>query len=107
MNSVLQCLCHTHELVKFMRTQSAPKTSTKDQKIFAEFVKLVQDVWSASSKSVTPYDLKSAVSSKYRMYGGSTQQDAQEFLRFFLDALHTACNNGVKGEKLEISDSLR
>jgi ubiquitin carboxyl-terminal hydrolase 2/21 len=63
-------------------------------------------MWSGS-RSVTPLELKSAISSKYRMYSGSAQQDAQEFLRFFLDTLHCALNEkGTKGDKLEIDDNL-
>lgn len=106
MNSVLQCLSHTHELVKFIKTQNSPKTTTKDQRVFSEFVKLIKEMWSPNTRSVTPLELKSSVSSKYRMYGGSAQQDAQEFLRYFLDTLHSALNNGTKGEKLEIDDNL-
>lgn len=106
MNSVLQCLSHTNELVKYVRAQSSPKTSSKDQKIFAEFVKLIKEMWSATTKSVTPSDLKLAISAKYRMYSGSAQQDAQEFLRFFLDTLHSALNAGTKAGELKIDDNM-
>lgn len=40
------------------------------------------------------------------MYSGCAQQDAQEFLRFFLDSLHNASNTGVKGEPLKIDETL-
>lgn len=106
MNSVLQCLSHTHDLTKFVRGQREPKSVTKDQRIFAEYVKLIKDMWSAGTRTVTPMELKSAVSSKHRMYSGCGQQDAQEFLRFFLEALHCACNEGTKQEGLTLDDNL-
>jgi ubiquitin carboxyl-terminal hydrolase 2 len=61
-------------------------------------------MWSASSRSVNPSEFKMALSSKYRMYSGSTQQDAQEFLRFFLDSLHTAMNTAQKADPVIIDD---
>lgn len=57
--------------------------------------------------SVTPMELKRSFSAKHRMYSDYNQQDAQEFLRFFLDSLHCALNTGVKGEALKIDDNLR
>lgn len=51
-------------------------------------------MWTTSQKSVNPSDLKLALSAKHRMYMGSAQQDAQEFLRYFIDALHGAMNTG-------------
>jgi len=74
---------------------------------FAEFAKLIQEMWTANVHTVTPMELKRAFSTKHRMYSDYNQQDAQEFLRFFLDSLHSALNSGVKGETLNIDDNLR
>ena len=41
------------------------------------------------------------------MYSGSAQQDAQEFLRYFLDTLHSALNTAIKPEPVKMDDSLR
>lgn len=107
MNSVIQCLSHTKELTRYLRTKADGRcTSTKDSRIVTEFIKLIKDMWSGTTRSVTPSELKSAFSSKHRMYSGCSQQDAQEFLRFFLDALHCTLNAGTTGEKLEIDDNL-
>jgi ubiquitin carboxyl-terminal hydrolase 2 len=115
MNSVLQCLSHTADLAKFARSSSAQtatvdkgsSSSTKDQKIWSEFCTLIKQMWQAGSKSVNPSDLKMALSSKYRMYSGSAQQDAQEFLRYLLDALHGALNSGGQKVSLHIDDEMR
>uniref|UniRef100_A0A1A9WL62 ubiquitinyl hydrolase 1 n=1 Tax=Glossina brevipalpis TaxID=37001 RepID=A0A1A9WL62_9MUSC len=107
MNSVIQCLSHTNELTKFLRNYSATKSPiSKDQQILYEFSKLIREMWSPNTHSVTPLELKRAFSSKHRMYSDYNQQDAQEFLRFFLDSLHCALNTGSKGEHLRIDDNL-
>lgn len=107
MNSIIQCLGHTKELTRYLKTKvDCRNASTKDMRIVVEFAKLIKEMWSGSTRSVTPSELKSAFSSKHRMYSGCSQQDAQEFLRFFLDALHCALNAGSTGEKLVIDDNL-
>lgn len=63
-------------------------------------------MWSGTTRSVNPSEMKNAFSSKHRMYSGSAQQDAQEFLRFFIDSLHGGLNVSVKREPIskEIED---
>lgn len=101
MNSIIQCLSHTRELTSFLRQQSTTERgTTKDHKILAEYTKLIKDMWSGTTRSVNPSELKYAFSSKHRMYSGSAQQDAQEFLRFFIDSLHCALNESVKREPI-------
>lgn len=108
MNSIIQCLSHTKDLVRYLRTKSDLRSTTaaKDSRIVTEFSKLIKEMWNGTNSSVTPSELKLAFSSKHRMYSGCSQQDAQEFLRFFLDALHCALNAGTKGDKLEIDENL-
>ncbi|XP_055303800.1 ubiquitin carboxyl-terminal hydrolase Usp2 isoform X2 [Sitodiplosis mosellana] len=108
MNSIIQCLGHTKDLTRYLKTKIDIRSSTaaKDSRIVTEFSKLIKEMWTGATSSVTPSELKLAFSLKHRMYSGCSQQDAQEFLRFFLDALHCALNNGTKGEKLEIDESL-
>lgn len=108
MNSIIQCLSHTRELTAFLRAQSTTERGTsKDHRILVEYTKLIKDMWSGTQRSVNPSELKYAFSSKHRMYSGSAQQDAQEFLRFFLDSLHGALNVAVKRDPLgELDDDM-
>ncbi|XP_050101395.1 ubiquitin carboxyl-terminal hydrolase Usp2-like isoform X4 [Anopheles aquasalis] len=108
MNSIIQCLSHTRELTTFLRSQSSiERGANKDHRILAEYTKLLKDMWSGTQRSVNPSELKYAFSSKHRMYSGSAQQDAQEFLRFFLDTLHGALNVAVKRDPLgDIDDDM-
>lgn len=114
MNSVLQCLSHTQDLTKFARSANALTSSTrdsstssaKDQKIWTEFCKVIQQMWQTGAKCANLSELKMAVSSKYRMYVGSAQQDAQEFLRYLLDSLHGALNKGGRKASLHIDDTM-
>ncbi|XP_058128199.1 ubiquitin carboxyl-terminal hydrolase Usp2 isoform X1 [Anopheles coustani] len=108
MNSIIQCLSHTRELTAFLRLQpSTERGTSKDQRILVEYTKLIKDMWSGTQRSVNPSELKYAFSSKHRMYSGSAQQDAQEFLRFFLDSLHGALNVAVKRDPLgELDDDM-
>lgn len=108
MNSIIQCLSHTRELTAFLRQQpSTERGTSKDQRILVEYTKLIKDMWSGTQRSVNPSELKYAFSSKHRMYSGSAQQDAQEFLRFFLDSLHGALNVAVKRDPLgELDDDM-
>lgn len=104
MNSIIQCLSHTRELTSYLRQQSTTERGTsKDHKILAEYTKLIKEMWSGTTRSVNPSELKYAFSSKHRMYSGSAQQDAQEFLRFFIDSLHGALNISVKREPIDRS----
>ncbi|XP_065083860.1 ubiquitin carboxyl-terminal hydrolase Usp2 isoform X3 [Ochlerotatus camptorhynchus] len=104
MNSIIQCLSHTRELTSYLRQQSTTERGTsKDHKILAEYTKLIKDMWSGTTRSVNPSEMKYAFSSKHRMYSGSAQQDAQEFLRFFIDSLHGALNISVKREPIDRS----
>lgn len=63
-------------------------------------------MWRPGNRSVNPSEFKMALSSKHRMYSGSAQQDSQEFLRFFLDSLHSALNTAAKAEPITIEDSM-
>lgn len=107
MNSVIQCLSHTKELTKYLCNKTDGRsTTTKDQRICTEFAKLIKEMWTPGCRAYTPSELKLAFSCKHRMYSGCGQQDAQEFLRFFLDSLHCALNANSSREILEIDDNL-
>jgi ubiquitin carboxyl-terminal hydrolase 2/21 len=107
MNSVIQCLSHTRELTKYIRAlPTTPRGTAKEHRVLVEYTKLMNDMWNPSNKTVNPTDFKFAFSSKHRMYSGTAQQDSQEFLRYFLDTLHSSLNESSKPAPVKLDDSL-
>ncbi|NXD54756.1 UBP2 hydrolase, partial [Corvus moneduloides] len=97
MNSILQCLSNTKELrdyclqnqyLRDLNINSRMRTA-----LMTEFAKLIQLLWTSSpNESVSPSDFKTQIQRYAPRFVGYNQQDAQEFLRFLLDGLHSEVN---------------
>ncbi|CAG5091721.1 Oidioi.mRNA.OKI2018_I69.PAR.g13213.t1.cds [Oikopleura dioica] len=90
LNSVLQCLLHCAPMQSYLtkggyesEINSRSKTSGKVAKYAAQ---LFEDLLSGSTGN--PTLVKGAVSKASGLFRGTAQEDAQEFLRWFLEALH-------------------
>jgi len=90
LNSVLQCLLHCSPMQTYLtkgkyesEINSSSKTSGKVAKYAAQ---LFDDLLSGSTGN--PALVKGAVSKASGLFRGTAQEDAQEFLRWFLEALH-------------------
>ncbi|XP_064162535.1 ubiquitin carboxyl-terminal hydrolase 21 isoform X2 [Anguilla rostrata] len=96
LNSIVQCLCHTHGLRDYCLTKTYQKEmgSSKEPKLMNAFTQVLADLWDAngSDAPVNPGQFYNIFKESVPYFSGYSQQDAQEFLRFLLDRLHSEIN---------------
>lgn len=90
LNSVIQCLLHCSPIRDYFingRFKSEINSRSKTKGKCAEATSsLFQDL--LAGKTSSPRSVKSAVNSFSGLFRGTSQEDAQEFLRWYLEALH-------------------
>ncbi len=98
MNSTLQCLSNVPQLTQYFLTSFSsshvnPRSHTKGR-MAAAYHQLLKRMWSSSNSSSAerPSEVKAVVGRVASRFLGYDQHDAQEFLRFLLDALHSDLN---------------
>ncbi|XP_043357009.1 ubiquitin carboxyl-terminal hydrolase 2 isoform X2 [Dermochelys coriacea] len=97
MNSILQCLSNTRELRDYCSQNQYVRDLNSNSRmhtaLMAEFAKLIQLLWTSSpNEVVSPSEFKTQIQRYAPRFVGYNQQDAQEFLRFLLDGLHSEVN---------------
>ncbi|NWI30295.1 UBP2 hydrolase, partial [Sula dactylatra] len=97
MNSILQCLSNTKELRDYCLQNQYLRDLNNNSRmrtaLMSEFAKLIQLLWTSSpNDSVSPSEFKMQIQRYAPRFVGYNQQDAQEFLRFLLDGLHSEVN---------------
>uniref|UniRef100_A0A3Q3M1I4 ubiquitinyl hydrolase 1 n=1 Tax=Mastacembelus armatus TaxID=205130 RepID=A0A3Q3M1I4_9TELE len=89
LNVVLQCLCSTVPLVEHLLNKDTHKELARSTCRVAEvFVRLLEEMWLGRSSSCAPVEARSVLCSILPQFNNYSQQDAQELLLFFLNALH-------------------
>ncbi|XP_060851523.1 ubiquitin carboxyl-terminal hydrolase 8-like isoform X4 [Rhopalosiphum padi] len=95
MNSILQCLSSTEDLVKyFMNIYSQfvnHKSRTKGL-VAKEFSNVIKNLWSQSGRSFQCQQFKDSIGEYKDMFKHYDQQDSHEFLTILLDWLHDDLN---------------
>jgi ubiquitin carboxyl-terminal hydrolase 2/21 len=92
MNSILQCLSCTKLLKEYVISRSYVKDIHQDGKLITAFSNLITKIWSQSSGTVDVSAFKDVFQRLAPQFAGYEQHDAQEFLRFLVDKLHTDVN---------------
>ncbi|CAL4076407.1 unnamed protein product [Meganyctiphanes norvegica] len=90
MNAALQAMSNSVPLAQFMLECPAfLRTERKTHGLSRSFQRLITEMWHKNRPSfVTPSVLYQGFKQVYPMFRGYTQQDSQEFLRYFMDQLH-------------------
>eukprot|EP00794_Sanderia_malayensis_P019517 gene19517-21447_t len=98
MNSVIQSLSNTTPFALYFCNGNYAKNlnphsmNRKPEEVAKELAFLVKVLWSGQYRSVSPCDFKSAVGRFATQFAGTKQQDAHEFLMFFMDGIHEDTN---------------
>jgi len=100
MNATLQCLAHCEPLAAFFLNGGWKRglwegNDSAKGKMATALAELLQKMWmenDTTEKSIDPSSLKALVGQINPYFAGFKQHDAQEFLRFFLDAVHDDVN---------------
>eukprot|EP01028_Stygiella_incarcerata_P009083 TRINITY_DN4186_c0_g1_i1.p1 TRINITY_DN4186_c0_g1~~TRINITY_DN4186_c0_g1_i1.p1 ORF type:complete len:930 (+),score=139.89 TRINITY_DN4186_c0_g1_i1:295-2790(+) len=111
MNSALQCLTHSEELVKYFK--SSDYRDDMHRKIFdgpqkyllKEFARLITALWSGQYSVYSPRDLKTALSKVAPQFAGQRQHDSHELLSCVINSLHDVLNRVTEKPMIEPIES--
>lgn len=112
MSSALQCLMHVYEIngavIKgdWVANLNTVNHACRGRMIVEYHRLLVKALCSdMSSRDVLdPSKIKSTIKSRFKTFAGYAQQDSQEFLSFFIDALHEDVNKVLRKPYEAIKD---
>ena len=111
MNSIIQCLANTEDIVKFFLLGLHEKHINIDNflgtrgKLPIAFAELLHEIWNGNRHYVAPWDLKSIIARRAIQFQGFAQHDSQEILSFMLETLHEDLNSVTHKPYVEFKDS--
>ena len=98
MNAVIQCLSNAVPLAKYffagtyMKDLNPNSMNRRPEEVAKELAFLINVLWSGNYRSVSPYDFKLVIGRFATQFSDTKQQDAHEFLMFFMDGIHEDTN---------------
>ncbi|KAI0644201.1 cysteine proteinase [Trametes meyenii] len=112
MNSAIQCLAHTRELMDYFLLDVYQEELNPDNPlgmhgaVAKSFAALVSRIWDHEStmSSYTPREFKQTLQRFAPQFSGYQQHDSQEFVAFLLDGLHEDLNRVLKKPYVEKPD---
>ncbi|XP_071970671.1 ubiquitin carboxyl-terminal hydrolase 21 [Engystomops pustulosus] len=112
LNAVLQCLSSTRPLRDYVLRheyrQDQPASSRTPQELTEAFADVVASLWSPEAPdAANPTRLRAVFQKYFPSFTGYSQQDAQEFLKFFMDRIHSEINRKCRKTPSILSDRRR
>ncbi|KAG9445256.1 hypothetical protein H6P81_016596 [Aristolochia fimbriata] len=110
MNSAIQCLAHTPELVDFFLGDYSKEINQDnplgmDGELAMAFGELLRKLWAPGKGPFAPRQFKSKLARFSPQFSGFNQHDSQELLAFLLDGLHEDLNRVKCKPYIEAKDS--
>ncbi|XP_051913210.1 ubiquitin carboxyl-terminal hydrolase 21 isoform X2 [Hippocampus zosterae] len=96
LNAIVQCLSHTRGLRDYclLKSYKHDKFSKEEPRLTEAFAQVLSGLWDSKEEDtvVNPRQFYNIFRDTVPYFSGYSQQDAQEFLRFLLEKLHTEIN---------------
>ncbi|XP_077369677.1 ubiquitin carboxyl-terminal hydrolase 21 [Festucalex cinctus] len=96
LNAIVQCLSHTRGLRDYclLKSYRHDKFSKEEPRLTEAFSQVLSGLWDTKEDDtvVNPRQFYNIFRDAVPYFSGYSQQDAQEFLRFLLEKLHTEIN---------------
>ncbi|KAL2325258.1 hypothetical protein Fmac_024316 [Flemingia macrophylla] len=110
MNSSLQCLVHTPQLVEYFLQDYTDEINMDNPlgmhgELALAFGDLLRKLWSLGRTAIAPRQFKSKLARFAPQFSGYNQHDSQELLAFLLDGLHEDLNRVKQKPYIEMKDS--
>ncbi|KAH7285349.1 hypothetical protein KP509_33G024300 [Ceratopteris richardii] len=109
MNSAIQCLVHTPQLVDFFLHDYTNEINRQNPlgmkgELAIAFGELLRELWEPGRQPVAPKAFKAKLARFAPQFSGYNQHDSQELLAFLLDGLHEDLNRVKSKPYIESKD---
>lgn len=110
MNSAIQCLVHTPQLVEYFLQDYTEEINKQNPlgmqgELALAFGDLLRKLWSSGRTAVPPRAFKGKLARFAPQFSGYNQHDSQELLAFLLDGLHEDLNRVKQKPYIETKDA--
>jgi len=107
MNSTLQCLLHTYDLIGFLtdkRIQRFINPNKYESRLLVSFINMLYTYWKHSETVINPGEFKQLVGLFNTQFRNHHQQDSHELLNYLFDTFHECTKYEYPERKLDTYD---